>query len=82
MRTPISAMLASRPGRRAMHPQMPSVALSDDELVRAAIAARSLAFMHEEKAKSTENGGLHVDQAKRYQALAERFECARRSDAE
>lgn len=57
---------------------MRSVPLSDDELLRAAIGARSLALMHERKARDSRNPAPHTEQARRYRALAERFEEARK----
>jgi len=56
---------------------MAFVPLTDDELARAALGARSLAFMHENKSKASEQPELHAEQARRFRALAERFEQAR-----
>lgn len=56
---------------------MAFVPLTDDELARAALGARALAFMHEGKAADSEHPNLHAEQARRFRALAERFELAR-----
>jgi len=56
---------------------MQSVPLSDDELARAALGPRALAFMHERKAQDGEHRELHAEQVRRFRALAERFENAR-----
>ena len=57
---------------------MPFVELSDDDLARAAVAARSLAFRHEEHAKAAKDAAQpHLDQARRYRALARHLEEAR-----
>jgi hypothetical protein len=57
---------------------MRSVLLSDDDFLRAALAARAQAFRHEQKAKDGEGEkALHLDQAKRFHELARRLEEAR-----
>lgn len=56
---------------------MLSVPLSDDELARAALGARALAHMHERKAERSEHPEMHAEQARRFRALAERFDNAR-----
>jgi hypothetical protein len=64
-------------GSRAMLCVMPFVPLSDDELARAALGARAIAYMHEQKVERSENPEMHAEQARRFRALAERFENAR-----
>jgi len=57
---------------------MRSVALSDDDFARAALAARAQAFRHEQHAKNGNGEAqLYLDQARRWRALAECFEEAR-----
>lgn len=58
---------------------MADVPLSDDELARAALGARAMAYMHEQKAQRSEDPALHSEQARRFRALAERLENARTS---
>jgi hypothetical protein len=58
---------------------MSPIDLSDDELERAAIAARALARQHEEQSvrHSGEIRAHFIEQCLRYRALAARFEQAR-----
>jgi hypothetical protein len=57
---------------------MPFVDLSDDDLARAALAARAHAYSHELHAKTnTDAPDAHRDQARRFHALAKRLEEAR-----
>jgi len=60
---------------------MPTPDLSDDELERAAIAARVVASQHDEQSKrATGEMREHFrEQSRRYRALAERFEGSRAS---
>ena len=57
--------------------EMPVLPLTDDELARAALGARALAYMHEQKVKESERPEMHAEQARRFRALADRFENAR-----
>lgn len=56
---------------------MPLVPLSHDDLARAAVGARALAYMHEQKMEQSEHPEMHAEQARRFRALAERFDSAR-----
>ena len=59
---------------------MPSPDLSNDELERAAIAARAIASQHAEQATRLVEGPMReffAEQARRYRALAMRFEESR-----
>jgi len=62
---------------------MPTPDLSDDELERAAIAARMVASQHDEQSKraSGEMREYFKEQSRRYRALAERFERSKSSKA-
>jgi hypothetical protein len=59
--------------------RMPPIDLSDDDLARAAIAARAIARQHEEQSArhSGEIRAHFIEQCRRYRALAARFEQAR-----
>ena len=62
---------------------MPFVPLSDDDCARAALAARAQAFLHEDEARNSDGTSeLHLDQARRWRALAVHFEEARKASPE
>jgi len=56
--------------------RMPRPDLSDDELQRAALAARVVANQHEQQSRRVSGSmkGHFIEQSKRYRALAARFE--------
>ncbi|MEJ1966487.1 MAG: hypothetical protein WDO56_35095 [Gammaproteobacteria bacterium] len=62
--------------------RMPQVDLSDDDRARAALAARAIASAHEQNARKHPDSVLRAhfeDQARRYRALAQHLEEARKS---
>ena len=67
--------------RRRDHARMPPLDLTDAELATAATACRAMSFHKVERAKSMENPGMRgpIERtARRFAALAEKFEAARK----